>query len=64
MEETNRVFFGHLIRQTTAFRPDVQKFGPPGLSEGDHHWVTTYLEDLLGLGAAEDVVSESVDFGL
>lgn len=24
MEETNKVFFGHLIRQTTAFRPDVE----------------------------------------
>lgn len=24
MEETNKVFFGHLIRQTTAFQPDVQ----------------------------------------
>lgn len=23
MEETNKVFFGHLIRQTTAFRPDI-----------------------------------------
>jgi pimeloyl-ACP methyl ester carboxylesterase len=24
MEATNKVFFGHLIRQTTAFRPDVE----------------------------------------
>jgi pimeloyl-ACP methyl ester carboxylesterase len=24
MEETNKVFFGHLIRQTTAFQPDVE----------------------------------------
>src|SRR5947207_10029651 len=24
MEETNKVFFGHLIRQTTAFRPDAE----------------------------------------
>jgi pimeloyl-ACP methyl ester carboxylesterase len=24
MEETNKVFFGHLIRQTTAFQPDIE----------------------------------------
>jgi pimeloyl-ACP methyl ester carboxylesterase len=24
MEEANKVFFGHLIRQTTAFRPDIE----------------------------------------
>jgi pimeloyl-ACP methyl ester carboxylesterase len=63
MEATNKVFFEHLIRQTTGFQPDIEALraaptriviGVGAASKGQlAHRTAVALADLLGIEAAE-----------
>jgi hypothetical protein len=64
MEETNKVFFGHLIRQTTAFRPDVEalKAAQTRIVVGAGATSTGQLAHHTGLALAEKLGVDPVVF--
>jgi pimeloyl-ACP methyl ester carboxylesterase len=64
VEETNKVFFGHMIRQTTAFRPDVEalKAAPTRIVVGVGAASKGQLAHRTGLALAEKLSVDPVVF--
>jgi len=64
MEQTNKVFFGHLIRQTTAFRPDVKalKAAPTRIVVGVGATSKGQLAHRTGVALAEELGVDPVVF--